>query len=193
MMNLISHLLAYKSILSLRVYWEEGLTHWKAVLPFSKTWTDWRAGQLETRWGLTKVIVVSFTWEGITTSICTGWDMTCWKGALQRRIWGSWWMTGWPRASSVPWWPRRPMGSWDALKGVWPAGHARWSSPSTLPWSGLTWTTTPGLTWNPLLGSLVQKWQGSPGESPAEGHKDDKGPGTSPLWGKARWPGTVQP
>jgi len=49
MMNLISHLLAYKSILSLRVYWEEGLTHWKAVLPFSKTWTDWRAGQLETR------------------------------------------------------------------------------------------------------------------------------------------------
>ena len=160
MMNLISHLLAYKSILSLRVYWEEGLTHWKAVLPFSKTWTDWRAGQLETRWGLTKVIVVSFTWEGITTSICTGWDMTCWKGALQRRIWGSWWMTGWPRASSVPWWPRRPMGSWDALKGVWPAGQGRLSSPSTLPWWGHTGVLSSLLWWYEYWPHITKDVQG---------------------------------
>jgi len=33
----------------------------------------------------------------------------------------------------------------------------------------------------PVLGSLVQKRQSSPGESPVEGHKDDKGPGASPL------------
>ena len=31
-----------------------------------------------------------------------------------------------------------------------------------------------------VLGSLIQKRQGSPGESSAEGHKDDKGPGASP-------------
>ena len=33
----------------------------------------------------------------------------------------------------------------------------------------------------PVLGSLVQKRQGSPGKSPAEGHKDDTGPGASSL------------
>ena len=32
----------------------------------------------------------------------------------------------------------------------------------------------------PVLDSLVQKMQGSPGKSPVEGHKDDKGPG-APL------------
>ena len=33
----------------------------------------------------------------------------------------------------------------------------------------------------PVLGSPVRKRQGSPGKSPAEGHKDDKGPEASPL------------
>ena len=33
----------------------------------------------------------------------------------------------------VPSHTRRPMGSWDALGGVWPAGRGRFSSPSTLP------------------------------------------------------------
>ena len=32
------------------------------------------------------------------------------------------------------------MGSWGALKGTWPAGQGRWSSSSTLPWSGLSWS-----------------------------------------------------
>jgi len=36
-----------------------------------------------------------------------------------------------------------------------------------------------------VLGSPVQKRQGSPRSSPVEGHKDDKGPGASPIWGKA--------
>jgi len=38
---------------------------------------------------------------------------------LQRRPWVSWWTTGWPWASSVPLWPRRPMVSCGALKGAW--------------------------------------------------------------------------
>jgi len=33
----------------------------------------------------------------------------------------------------VPWLPRRPMGSWGALGGVWPAGRGRFSFLSTLP------------------------------------------------------------
>ena len=55
-----------------------------------------------------------------------------WEAALQRRTWESWWTARCPWASSVPWWPRRPLGSWGALGGVWPAGRGRWSSPSTL-------------------------------------------------------------
>ena len=31
------------------------------------------------------------------------------------------------------WLPRRPVVSWGALGGVWPAGRGRFSSPSTLP------------------------------------------------------------
>jgi len=38
-----------------------------------------------------------------------------------------------PRASSVPWLPRRPMVSWGAFRRVWPARPGRFSSPSTLP------------------------------------------------------------
>ena len=37
-----------------------------------------------------KASAESCIWEGITAGISTGWDMTCWKGALQRR---TWWMT----------------------------------------------------------------------------------------------------
>ena len=33
----------------------------------------------------------------------------------------------------------------------------------------------------PVLSSADQKSQGSPRRSPAEGHKDDKGPGASPI------------
>ena len=39
---------------------------------------------------------------------------------------------------------------------------------------------SPGVLY-PVLSSLAEKRQGSPGESPAVGHKDDKGPGASPL------------
>ena len=38
------------------------------------------------------------------------------------------------RLSSVPWLPRKLMGSWDASRRVWPAGQGRFSFPSTLPW-----------------------------------------------------------
>ena len=43
---------------------------------------------------------------------------------------------------------------------------------------------SPGVLY-PVLGSPVQKRQGSPGESPVEGHKEDEGPGASLLGGKA--------
>jgi len=36
--------------------------------------------------------------------------------------------------SSVPWLPRRPMGSWGALGGVWATGRGRFSFLSALPW-----------------------------------------------------------
>jgi len=61
------------------------------------------------------------------------WGLTWLRAPLQRGTWVSWWMTGWPWASSVPWLPRRPMGSWGALRAVWPAGRGRFSFPSTLP------------------------------------------------------------
>ena len=43
----------------------------------------------------------------------------------------------------------------------------------------------PYLEYCTVLGSPVQERQGPPGKSPAEGHEDDKGSGTSPLQGKA--------
>ena len=96
--------------------WEEWMTHLKAVLPFNMTWTDWRVGQKGTWWGLTRASVESSTWGRITTLVSTGEGLTFWKGALQRRIWVSWWTAGWPWASSVPLWPRSPVVSWGALK-----------------------------------------------------------------------------
>ena len=44
-------------------------------------------------------------------------------------------------ASSVPWLPRKLMGSWGALGGVWPVGQGRFSFPSTLPEWGPIWST----------------------------------------------------
>ena len=108
--------------------------------------------------------------------------LTCCGGALQRGTWESWWTTCWSWASSMPWLPRRPMASWGALKRAQLADQGRWPSRST----------TPGVLC-PVLGFSVQKRQGSPGESPVEGHKDDKGPGTPLLWEKAEWPESVQP
>ena len=73
----------------------------------------------------------SCTWGGTTPCIITGLGWTCWRAAVWRGTWVSWW-TGWPWASSVPWLPRRPMAFWDSLGRVWPAGRGRFFLPSTL-------------------------------------------------------------
>jgi len=49
------------------------------------------------------------------------------------------WTAGWPRASTVPLCPRRPMASWGVLAGLWLVGQERFSSPSTLPWWDCIW------------------------------------------------------
>jgi len=45
---------------------------------------------------------------------------------------------------------------------------------------------------HPVLGSSDQERQGSPGESPVEGHRGNEGPGASPVWGKAERAGAVR-
>jgi len=53
--------------------WEEWWIHWQAALPFSKTWTGWRAGQRGTWWNPTRASAGSCTWGGTTPCISTGW------------------------------------------------------------------------------------------------------------------------
>ena len=111
----------------MRQSWEEWLAYQKAVLPFSKTWTNWRVEQGGTWWGSTRASKVSSTWVGISTCINTGSEVTGWRQALQRRTCVFWWIKGGPWASSVPNWPGRPMVSFNgALKIVWPAGWGWW-------------------------------------------------------------------
>ena len=45
--------------------------------------------------GFTKGKIMSSTWGGIRARISAGRGLSCWKGALQRRTWGSWWPTRW--------------------------------------------------------------------------------------------------
>ena len=48
--------------------WEEWLIQWKAVLPFSETWTGWRTGQRGTWWSSKRASARSCTWGGRTLS-----------------------------------------------------------------------------------------------------------------------------
>ena len=64
------------------------------------------------------------------------------------------------------------MVSWGVLKRRWPAGLL------------CPHEATFGLLC-PILDFSVQKRQGTSREIPVEGHKDDEGPGVSPIRGKA--------
>lgn len=97
----------------------------QVLLPFRKTWADWKVGQRGTWWASETANVEFCTWWGVTACISAGWVLTCWKGALQRRTWVCWWTNGWPWASSIPLWTRRPMGSWGVITRMWPAGQGR--------------------------------------------------------------------
>ncbi|KAK4817523.1 hypothetical protein QYF61_019109 [Mycteria americana] len=52
----------------------------------------------------------SCPWGGITPDIGTGWGLTVWKAALQKKTWTSWWTTSQTRASRVPWPPTGILG-----------------------------------------------------------------------------------
>ena len=77
---------------------------------------------------------------------------------------------------SVAWWPRRPLASLHVLKKS-VAGRSREVILPSLLCPG---QVSPRVLC-PVLVSLVQKRQGSPGKSPVEGHEDDKGSGASLL------------
>lgn len=42
----------------------------------------------------------------------TGWGLTGWKAALQKKTWWSWWMASWTWVSSLTWQQRWPTPSW---------------------------------------------------------------------------------
>jgi len=69
----------------------------------------------------------------------------------------------------VPWWPRKPVVFWGALKRVWPACHTL-----LCPGEAMFRISCP------LLGSPVQKKHACP-RSPPESYKDDKELGASPI------------
>ena len=72
-------------------------------------------------------------------------------------------------------WARRPMESWVHYKEC--GQQAEGGDPPPLFCPSETTFRIP----HAVLGSPVKIIQGSPRRSPAEGHKDDKGPGASPV------------
>jgi len=95
------------------------------ALPFRRIWRDGQRGNFRNS---TKASAGSCTWRGINPCISKGCGMTHQKVALWRKTWTSWWTVHWPRASSVPLWPRRPIVSWGALGRSLQVSWVRWSS-----------------------------------------------------------------
>ncbi|KAJ7395799.1 rna-directed dna polymerase from mobile element jockey-like [Pitangus sulphuratus] len=57
----------------------------EGVQPFRRTLTGRRDGERGTIQNSRKTSSQSCTWRRITPDTCTGWGLTCWKAALQRR------------------------------------------------------------------------------------------------------------
>jgi len=86
---------------------KEWLTHQKAVLPFRETWTGWELGREKP--GPTRASVPHLGRNNCMNQRTLGTE-------LLRTTRVSWEKTGWPWASSVPWWLRRPKVPWGAVK-----------------------------------------------------------------------------
>lgn len=117
--------------------WEELLVQWVAVLPFRVISTGWRKEEYRgTSWSFTKASTKSCC-GGIIPCNSSGWRLTVWKAALQRRTWEFWHTASCPWASSVPFWRKRPVVSYSALGKALPSVWEGWFFPSTQPhiWS----------------------------------------------------------
>jgi len=68
------------------------------------------------------------------------------------------------------------MVSWGALKRTWPQVEGNDTTPLLFSGEAIVRILCP------VFGSSVQKRQESPRRSPAEDHKDYKGPGVSPIY-----------
>jgi len=101
----------------------------------------------------------------MTACISTGLGEVCWREALQRRTLVPWWTTGWPWASHMHLWPRKPNGILGYIKRMVASRQREVNllSPAE---------ATSGVLCL-VLGLSVQESQEAFRGSPTEGYNDD--------------------